>query len=35
MPRSPWDMIDDVKYQDETAAIAGLLARQPLSAADR
>jgi RHH-type proline utilization regulon transcriptional repressor/proline dehydrogenase/delta 1-pyrroline-5-carboxylate dehydrogenase len=35
MPRSPWDMIDDVKYKDETAAIAGLLARQPLSVADR
>ena len=35
MQRSPWDRIDDVKYQDETAAIAGLLARQPLSAADR
>jgi len=35
MPRSPWDLIDDVKYQDETAAIAGLLARQPLSLVDR
>jgi len=35
MPRSPWDMIDDVKYQDEAKAIAGLLARQPLSLVDR
>jgi len=35
MPRSPWDMIDDIKYQDEAKAIAGLLARQPLSLVDR
>ncbi|MEO9130665.1 MAG: proline dehydrogenase family protein, partial [Sphingomonas sp.] len=35
MQRSPWDMIDDLKYQDEAKAIAGLLARQPLSLVDR
>jgi RHH-type proline utilization regulon transcriptional repressor/proline dehydrogenase/delta 1-pyrroline-5-carboxylate dehydrogenase len=35
MPRSPWDMIDDIKYQDEAKAITGLLARQPLSLVDR
>ena len=32
---SHWDALDDVKYQDEGEAIAGLLARKPLSPEQR
>ena len=35
MPSEPWDALDQIKYQSEHEAVAGLLAATPLSASER